>query len=49
VSRLVDEWRHLGFDVNAGAVAGSAFWQTQEIELASELIQRSLTELECFL
>jgi len=49
VSRLVDEWRHLGFDVNAGAVAGSAFWQTQEIELAPELILCSLTELECFL
>ena len=32
-----DGWRQAGFEVSARAVAGPAFWQTQEIEVAPAL------------
>lgn len=48
VSVLVAKWRASGVDISAHAVPGSAFWQTQEIETAPELIQQSLVALEHF-
>ena len=33
----IDGWRQAGFEVSARAVAGPAFWQTQEIEVAPAL------------
>lgn len=48
LSRLVEAWAQSGVEVVAEPVAGSAFWQTQEIELAPEFIDRSLAALERF-
>lgn len=48
VSALVAKWRASRVDVAARAVLGPAFWQTQEIETAPELIQQSLAALEHF-
>ena len=41
----VEKWRGAGIDVQALAVAGPAFWQTQEIEDAPELIAATLAQL----
>jgi exosortase A-associated hydrolase 2 len=48
VGALAEKWATAGVQVITGSVAGPAFWQTQEIETAPALIERSLTVLERF-
>jgi hypothetical protein len=43
---LVERWSKAGVQVRAEAVAGPAFWQTQEIELCPGLIEASVKVLE---
>ncbi|MDZ7829153.1 MAG: hydrolase 2, exosortase A system-associated [Halofilum sp. (in: g-proteobacteria)] len=43
--RVIDAWRTDGFAVQSEAVAGDAFWATQEIVDVPELIDRSLARL----
>lgn len=38
IERLLAKWRSVGVAVNLHMVSGPAFWQTQEIELAPELL-----------
>lgn len=45
---LVERWSKAGVQVRAEAVAGPAFWQTQEIELCPGLIEASVRVLEDF-
>ena len=45
---LVERWSKAGVPVRAEAVAGPAFWQTQEIELCPGLIEASVKVLEDF-
>lgn len=44
--RHVEEWRAAGHEVFAEAVAGPAFWQTQEIELAPALLRASVLAVQ---
>ena len=44
--RCVEHWRAGGFEVEADVVRGPGFWQTSEIEDASELIGATMTALE---
>ena len=46
LARLVAAWQQEGVAVSAIPVAGSAFWQTQEIEVVPALIEQSLAALE---
>ena len=48
LARMVESASQAGVEVVADAVDGSAFWQTQEIEEAPALIERSLAELRRF-
>jgi len=45
---LVAKWAAAGVPVSAECVAGPAFWQTQEIETAPMLVERSVAVLERF-
>jgi uncharacterized protein len=42
---IVERWRQTGHAVNAQVVQGPAFWQTSEIEEASELVEATLTTI----
>jgi exosortase A-associated hydrolase 2 len=44
-TRVVERWRAAGSDVEVGMVAGSAFWQTIEIERCDALVAASVTAL----
>ena len=46
VANLVAKWTDAGIKATAAVVAGPVFWQTQEIETAPLLIERSIAELE---
>ncbi|WEN41445.1 hypothetical protein CKCBHOJB_00997 [Thauera sp. GDN1] len=46
LASLVAAWQHEGISVSAIPVPGSAFWQTQEIEVVPALIEQSLAALE---
>ncbi|MCK9262098.1 MAG: hydrolase 2, exosortase A system-associated [Azoarcus sp.] len=46
VANLVAKWTDAGIKATAAVVAGPGFWQTQEIETAPLLIERSIAELE---
>lgn len=46
---MARKWQESDIAVSTGAVAGSAFWQTQEIETVPELITVSLRALERFI
>lgn len=48
LARMVESASRAGVEVFADVVVGSAFWQTQEIEEAPALIERSLAELRRF-
>jgi hypothetical protein len=48
LGRVVDSWKQAGIAASGKTVPGSAFWQTQEIELAPALIEHSLLALEKF-
>jgi exosortase A-associated hydrolase 2 len=48
VASLAARWREEGIDVEAETVQGPAFWQTQEIETAPQLISASLQALDRF-
>jgi exosortase A-associated hydrolase 2 len=48
LGRLVGDWVQSGVAVSVEFVPGNAFWQTQEIELAPALIERSVVRLEKF-
>lgn len=45
---IVSRWSADGTPVTAEAIAGPSFWQTQEIEVAPALIERSLVILDRF-
>ncbi|MBS0354285.1 MAG: hydrolase 2, exosortase A system-associated [Proteobacteria bacterium] len=45
---LVDRWQSAGIQARAESVAGTAFWQTQEIETSLALIDASVRALETF-
>lgn len=42
----IEQWREAGWDVTAHMVRGPGFWQTTEIEDASELIAATIAALE---
>ncbi|HEX4883865.1 MAG TPA: hydrolase 2, exosortase A system-associated [Casimicrobiaceae bacterium] len=46
LDRLVREWRGAGHDVGADTASGPPFWQTLEIEVAPDLVARSLAWLD---
>lgn len=41
----IDQWRQAGWQVDAQAVTGPSFWQTQEIEDAPALVDATLAQL----
>jgi exosortase A-associated hydrolase 2 len=44
--KRIDTWRAAGHHIESRVIAGSAFWQTQEIEECPELIKASLSIVE---
>lgn len=46
IDRMVEGWRDAGVAARVTALSGPAFWQTQEIETAPGLIDRSIEALE---
>lgn len=44
--KRIEQWQAAGFNVEAKAIHGPAFWQTTEIEEAPELIAATLSALE---
>ena len=43
--KCVHAWQLAGIDVRAQAVAGNAFWQTQEIEVGTTLITETVESM----
>ena len=43
--KCVHAWHLAGIDVRAQAVAGNAFWQTQEIEVGTTLITETVESM----
>ncbi len=44
-TRVADRWRAAGCDVAVSTIAGSAFWQTQEIERCDALVDATVAAL----
>lgn len=43
--RYIEQWREIGFSVEAAVVPGPAFWQTTEIEDAPKLVEATMQVL----